>query len=325
MTAIDSHAHDHSHGDGHGHGHSEYPFLAHHFETPAQQFDSAKLGMWVFLATEILFFGALFAMYALMRAKEPEVFSYASTYLDTIMGGVNTVVLILSSLTMALAVRFAQTSKKGPLVLCLILTFLGACGFLVIKYFEYTHKFEVNLKWGPYFYEPVLDEQGNPIGAPSAAPEAAAAAAVAGGAGLSQNPLLAKPLAAESSAIRNAPAGPAGLAAADAGHADGHGHGDAHGGGHEDAHAKHMKEAGHVFSPELPVNTHRFFGIYYCMTGLHGIHVVVGMFLIGWITLRAMKGEFSSQYFTPVDLVGLYWHIVDLIWIFLFPLFYLIH
>jgi cytochrome c oxidase subunit 3 len=327
VTAIDSHAQDHSHGDGHGHGHSEYPFLAHHFDTPAQQFDSAKLGMWVFLATEILFFGALFAMYALMRAKEPEVFTYASTFLDTIMGGVNTVVLILSSLTMALAVRFAQTSKKGPLVLCLLLTLLGACGFLVIKYFEYTHKFKVNLEWGPYFYQPVLDEQGNPIGAPSAAPEAAVAAAVTGGAGLSQNPLLAKPLPAESSAIRNAPAGPAGLSSGDAAHGDAHGHGGdaAHGGGHDDAHAKHLKEAGHVFSEQLPVNTHRFFGIYYCMTGLHGIHVVVGMFLIGWITLRAMKGEFTSQYYTPVDMVGLYWHIVDLIWIFLFPLFYLIH
>lgn len=321
MTAIDSHANDHSHGDhDHGHGHSEYPFLAHHFETPAQQFDSAKLGMWVFLATEVLFFGALFAMYALMRAKEPEVFSYASNYLDTIMGGINTCVLILSSLTMAMAVRFAQTSKKGPLVVCLFLTFLGACGFLVIKYFEYKHKFDVNLKWGPAFYQPVVDANGNVIGAPSASPDAASPTATASAAGVMVNPLIGKALGAESSAIKPAPAGPSGLAAPAAEGHDAHGSHDAHGG-----HGGHGAEAAHVFDPNLPVNTHRFFGIYYCMTGLHGIHVVVGMFLIGWITLRAMRGEFSSKYFTPVDLVGLYWHIVDLIWIFLFPLFYLIH
>jgi cytochrome c oxidase subunit 3 len=321
VTAIDSHSHDHAHGDDHGHGHSEYPFLAHHFESPAQQFDSAKLGMWVFLATEVLFFGALFAMYVLMRAKEPLVFSHASQYLDTIMGGINTCVLILSSLTMAMAVRFAQTSKKGPLVLCLFLTFLGACGFLVIKYFEYTHKFEANLKWGPSFYQPVVDDNGHVVGAPSASPEAAAAVAPVAG-GPTVNPLLNKPLAAEQSAIRPAQVGPAGVASGEqAASAHGeHGHG-----GAEDAHAKHEAALGHVFDPNLPVNTHRFFGIYYCMTGLHGIHVIVGMFLIGWITLRAMRGEFNSKYYTPVDLVGLYWHIVDLIWIFLFPLFYLIH
>lgn len=325
MTAIDTQAHDHSHGDGdHGHGHSEYPFLAHHFETPAQQFDSSKLGMWVFLATEVLFFGALFAMYTLMRAKEPHVFSYASHYLNTIMGGINTCVLILSSLTMAMAVRFAQTSKKGPLVVCLFLTFLGACGFLVIKYFEYTHKFDANLKWGPAFYQPVVDENGHVVGAPSAAPIKPAEAAA--GPALVVNPLLSKPLAAEASAIRKAPVGPAGVASGEAtgegAEASGHataaeGHGGAE--GHDEA-AK-----AHVFDPNLPVNTHRFFGIYYCMTGLHGIHVIIGMFLIGWIMIRSARGEFDSKYYTPVDLVGLYWHIVDLIWIFLFPLFYLIH
>ena len=274
--------------------------------------------MWVFLATEVLFFGALFAMYTLMRAKEPEVFSFASNYLDTIMGGINTCVLILSSLTMAMAVHFAQRSKKGPLVVCLLLTFLGACGFLVIKYFEYTHKFDANLKWGPAFYQPVV-ENGKPLGAPEAAlvTENTPAAATAGSS-LTVNPLIGRPLPAEASSIKRAAVGPGGLASEDAIHAhDAHGHAAA--GDHDLA----MKT--HVYNADMPVNTHRFFGIYYCMTGLHGIHVVIGMFLIGWITLRSIRGDFNSKYYTPVDLVGLYWHSVDLIWIFLFPLFYLIH
>jgi cytochrome c oxidase subunit 3 len=147
-NAHSADSHDaHGHDAHHGHGdHAKYPFLAHHFDTPNQQFESGKLGMWVFLATEVLFFGALFVMYAIMRFKNPEVFSYASNYLDTILGGINTCVLILSSLTMAVGVRAAQTNKKGLLVTCLALTLAGAIGFLVIKYFEYRHKFEHNLK-----------------------------------------------------------------------------------------------------------------------------------------------------------------------------------
>ncbi|MFM9171047.1 MAG: heme-copper oxidase subunit III, partial [Phycisphaerales bacterium] len=114
--AQDSHGHDgHGHGhDGHGHGHD--PHLAHHFDSMAQQFDSAKLGIWLFLATEVLFFGGLFAAYVILRMRNPEVFSYASHYLDTIMGGINTCVLIVSSLTMALAVRCAQT--RWSWILC---------------------------------------------------------------------------------------------------------------------------------------------------------------------------------------------------------------
>lgn len=104
--------------------------------------------MWLFLGTEILFFGALFALYTILRANDPEVFSYASQYLNTMMGGVNTAVLILSSLSMAAAVHFAQRSKQTLMLICLWLTLLGAVGFLVIKYFEYEHKFHVNLKWG---------------------------------------------------------------------------------------------------------------------------------------------------------------------------------
>jgi len=317
--SSDAHAHDaHDAHDTHGHDphgqHAKYPFLAHHFETPAQQFDSGKLGMWVFLATEVLFFGALFVMYAILRFKDPQVFSYASQYLDTILGGVNTCVLILSSLTMAVGVRAAQTNKKGLLSICLALTLAGAIGFLVIKYFEYTHKFHENLKWGQAFYEPV---------------NAADAAAVKVEQKPIENPVLAiaspnpsagaVPVAmtalppVDKSAILAPSAGPDGVATTAMVVAS-----------TEPAHIHHSGEA-HLLDPALPPNTHRFFAIYYIMTGLHGIHVVIGVGVISWLLIGSLRGRYNSDYYAPVDFVGLYWHVVDLVWIFLFPLFYLIH
>ena len=316
-----SHAHADSHGhaghdDHHGHGdHAKYPFLAHHFDTPNQQFESGKLGMWVFLATEVLFFGALFVMYTILRFKNPEVFSYSANYLDTILGGVNTCVLILSSLTMALAVRAAQTNKKGMLVVCLALTLAGAFGFMVIKYFEYTHKFHENLKWGISFYEPVDDAEKtivttepkpveNPVLAitspnPSAGVETAPTAVIP---------------AMDRSAIALPKAGPDGVSTVSMVEKAAEG-----------SHGIHPETDAHLTDPAMPVNTHQFFAIYYIMTGLHGIHVVIGIGVIGWLLVGALRGRFSSNYYTPVDLVGLYWHVVDLVWIFLFPLFYLIH
>ncbi len=311
----DSHAH---HDDAHGHGHS--PHLAHHFDSMAQQFDSAKLGMWLFLATEVLFFGGLFVAYAILRMRFPEVFSYASHYLDTIMGGINTCVLILSSLTMALAVRYAQTSNKRGLIVCLALTLLGAVGFLVIKYFEYTHKIHENLVWGTSFYVP---PEGH-LGAEEAKALATAPAAPTGTITVKDPtpfavPDLAPKPAVDASAIKPASRGPSGVAKASGAPAAAH---DEHAapGKSEEAHP-----ATHLEDPRMPANTHLFFAVYYAMTGLHGVHVVVGMILIGWLIKRAFRGDFGSENFTSVDTVGLYWHIVDLIWIFLFPLFYLIH
>ena len=311
---AESHGHDHGHGD-HGHGdHGKYPFLAHHFDTPLQQFESGKLGMWVFLATEVLFFGALFVMYAILRFKNPEVFSYAANYLDTILGGVNTCVLILSSLTMAVGVRAAQTNKKGLLSLCLALTLAGAIGFLVIKYFEYTHKFHLNLKWGQAFYQPVTDADAQaakveptPVANPVLAitsPNPSAGAAV--------EPIVQLP-PSDATAIAAPKTGPDGVAPAEMVAAAG-----------EAVHVGH-KTGPHLLDPEMPANTHQFFAIYYLMTGLHGIHVLIGVGVIGWLLWGSLKGRYGSGYYTPVDLVGLYWHVVDLVWIFLFPLFYLIH
>ena len=325
MSAIPAHpdpaagGHYHGHGhDGHDghHGHSEYPFLAHHFETPAQQFDSGKLGMWLFLATEVLFFGGLFAAYAVLRFKNPEVFAYSANYLDTIMGGINTCVLIASSLTMALAVRFAQTDKIKAMIVCLVLTFMGAIGFMVIKYFEYTHKIHDHLVWGSTFYVPpdeaVAKDVGTPPAAESAAPPTFESVALT----------EASPVAAmfslppaEATVIAKAPVGPSGLA-------DDLGKPTVPLAYPETAEKTALK---HLEDPRMPVNTHQFFAIYYAITWLHGIHVVIGMVVIGWLIWKGLKGHFGSKYFTPVDLGGLYWHVVDLIWIFLFPLFYLIH
>ncbi len=240
-----------------GHGASEH--LAHHFETPGQQFASAKLGMWIFLATEILLFGGLFCAYAVYRANHPEIFIYAHRYLDVTLGGINTVVLLCSSLTMAWAVRCAQLGKQKGLKVLLALTLLGGFAFLGIKGVEYEHKWKHGLLWGKSFHPTEV----------------------------------------------------------------------AHAGGHPDAH--HPLPEGEPGGGPIPGtsgsprNVQIFFGIYFLMTGLHGIHVIGGMSAIGWLLFRASRGAFGAEYFTPVDLVGLYWHLVDLIWIYLFPLLYLIH
>lgn len=260
------------------------PHLAHHFETPQQQFASNKLGMWIFLATEVLFFSGLFVAYAVYRANHPEVFIHASELLDKSLGGLNTVVLITSSFTMALAVRLSMLGQTRKLVAALVVTLVLAGGFLGVKAIEYQHKWKHGLLWGQH-YDPHTEhvEHGDAEHA-AAAPHAAADEA--------------KEADAARSNIAPSATGPTGLARPG-----------------EDHSIQHVDD---------PSNVHVFFGIYFAMTGLHGLHVIIGMGLILWLILRARRGEFSRKYFTPVDLVGLYWHLVDLIWIFLFPLLYLI-
>jgi cytochrome c oxidase subunit 3 len=255
------------------------PHLAHHFDTSEQQFESGKLGMWIFLATEILLFGGLFCAYAVYRANHPEVFVWAHRYLDVSLGGLNTVILICSSFTMAWAVRAAQMGRQKALVTLLSLTILCAFGFLGIKAVEYEHKWKEGLLWGKRF-SAELGHAAPAVPAPAPTPVVNAE---------------------EQTMIAPAAAGPAGLAVTGT---TGHGH---------DAPA------------EAPRNVQLFFSVYFAMTGLHGLHVIVGMAVLGWILRRSIRGEFGSDYFIPVDLAGLYWHLVDLIWIFLFPLLYLIH
>ncbi|HEY4760936.1 MAG TPA: cytochrome c oxidase subunit 3 family protein [Thermoguttaceae bacterium] len=228
------------------------PFLAHHFDTHAQQLNAGKLGMWIFLLTEILLFSGLFLIYTVYRSHHPEIFVWAHQFLDKTLGGVNTVVLIASSFTMAWAVRCAQKNQRRGSIVLLVLTWFCACGFLGIKYVEYKHKWQDGLLWASRF----------------------------------------KPNEHEIEAIQ-----------------------------------KHYPDPGHVASDveNAPRNAGIFFSIYFAMTGLHGLHVLAGMIAIGWVLRRSIRGDFNSQYFGPVDFVGLYWHLVDLIWIYLFPLLYLIH
>jgi cytochrome c oxidase subunit III len=218
----------------HGHGPS---WLAHHFDLPVQQFEAAKLGMWLFLGQEILFFSGLFVAYFVVRTAYPEAFAAGAAELDWKMGAGNTLVLLFSSLTAALAVRSAQLGKKSEVNMYLLITIVCAFIFLIVKYFEYKVKFEHGLLPGNHW-------------APN-------------------------------------------------------------------EHFMH----GHA---PFPAHTHVFFGIYFMLTGLHGVHVLIGIGVLAWILLRNNRGEFNKEFWTPVDLSALYWHLVDLIWIFLFPLLYLI-
>jgi cytochrome c oxidase subunit III len=204
--------------------------VAHHFDTPDQQFDSGRMGVWLFLVTEILFFGGLFCAFFIFRSWYYDSFVEAHHHLDKVMGAINTVVLISSSFTMALGVRSAQQGKRSLTVWMLLITLICAGVFLGIKYVEYSHKFHEGLLPGKLFK------------------------------------------------------------------------------------AEHF----HSAHPGM------FFAVYFMMTGVHGLHVVIGMGLILWILIRAAKGQFGPRYYAPVEGVGLYWHLVDLVWIYLFPLLYLI-
>lgn len=205
--------------------------VAHHFDTAEQQFESSKLGLWLFLVTEVLLFGGLFVAYIMFRALYPEMYIEAHHHLNKVMGAVNTVVLICSSLSMAMAVYFVQNNENKKAIRLLVFTLLCGAAFMVVKYFEYQAKFEHHLFPADPNFSMTDMSHGNPK---------------------------------------------------------------------------------------------IFFSLYFLMTGLHGIHVLVGMSLIAWMVVRIRRQEFSSAYYTPVELTGLYWHLVDLIWIYLFPLLYLI-
>jgi len=289
------------------------PHVAHHFESAGQQFSSGKLGMWLFLATEVLFFGGLFVFYSVWRSNHLEIFELGSTRLDATLGAINTVVLILSSLTMASAVTVAQLGKQRALQILLVLTFLGGAGFMTIKYFEYSHKIHSGLVWGAAF-DPEKEhhgEEGEHAAGDEAHPEEHADSAdtsppnigaetPAGTVGEQYfDPFEDAGVVVERSQIPPAARGPVGLARS------------------ETTRAEHDL-------PKLSQDVATYFSIYFCLTGLHGIHVLVGMGIIAWLFFKARAGHFGPEYFTPVDLGGLYWHLVDLIWIFLFPLLYLI-
>ncbi len=306
--------------------HAHDPDVAHHFESAEQQFDSGKLGMWTFLATEVLMFGGLFCGYAVWRSNDPASFEYGHRLLDSTMGGINTVVLITSSLTMAWAVRAAQLGQRRALTILLALTLLGGFGFMGIKYMEYSAKFAHGTGPGNWFLdgreidgEKIPDKISEYFGHGHAdalghtGPGGQGGHADGGGAAAANDapaPAPASPLAAINearTALVDPGRSPPGLAPLDA-----------------DTSTPAAQAGGHDLTPAQVKLSRNFIDVYFLMTGLHGVHVLVGMGLIAWLLVRAARGAFGPTRFAAVDNVGLYWHLVDLIWIFLFPLLYLI-
>ncbi len=311
--------------------HALDPHLAHHFDTPIQQYESSKLGMWIFLATEILLFGGLFCAYSVYRANHPEIFIYAHQFLDKTLGGINTLILIASSFTMAWAVRAAQLGEQRKLVPLLAITLLCGFGFLGIKAVEYEHKWKHGLLWGRQYHPGIegiehgreAPKAGVPGQAPAAGQSQGFTPGSTSGAASDATP-SATPGEAPASAPGISPTSHAGAAAPSAAAADRPLLPQAAIGPTGLAEAA-KADAGHAAAGDAPKNVQLFFSIYFLMTGLHGLHVVAGMSLIAWLLIRAMRREFGPAYFSPVDNVGLYWHLVDMIWIYLFPLLYLIH
>jgi cytochrome c oxidase subunit 3 len=215
--------------------------LAHHFETYAQQREAAALGIWVFLVTEVMFFGGLFTAYTIYRWAYPAAFAEASRHLNVELGAINTAVLLSSSLSMALAVRGAQTGKSKLTAVLLGLTIILGSVFLAIKGFEYHHKFVEGLIPGPHFRDPA------------------------------------------------SPGAPA-----------------------------------HDLSTSAANGLQLFFILYFAMTGLHAIHMIIGIAIIAGLIVPVLRGRFSPLNYNWIEGTGLYWHFVDVVWIFLFPLLYLL-
>lgn len=393
------------HGD-HGHDHGHPSFLAHHFDTPEQQFDSGKLGMWLFLVTEVLFFSGMFCAYAIFRMLRPEVFEGCSQFLNTKLGAINTGVLLFSSLTMAWAVRCAQTEEHKKLTALLATTLSCAMIFLGVKSIEYSHKWDLGLlPAGLFSYVPGAAHpeggpnyllwlcmpfilltianivwlllafiKGNSFQVACAKPLLVVCLSFFAGVGLG--------MVLESGESSHESDGHgAAVAHVDGDHAEGeHAAADHAGDDHDhevadaaddvvdsmgandaslsaiqslakdtantglmgeldarraqrqiadgtvvndtdDSGATIERGSGDVLTPRT---AGVFFSIYYCMTGIHAIHILAGIGVLVWLLVRSIRQDFNRQYFGPVDYVGLYWHLVDLIWIYLFPLLYLI-
>lgn len=371
----------HGHSD---HDHDHPPFLAHHFDTPQQQFDSGKLGIWIFLVTEVLFFSGMFTAYAIFRMLRPEVFEGCSQFLNTKLGAINTGVLLFSSLTMAWAVRCSQLEEHKKLTALLAAT-LG-CGmiFLGVKAVEYSHKWSMGLLPGNLFsFDPANPHpEGGPnfllwISAPFILLTVATISwlIIAVVRGRAFQVACAKPLSVVCLCFFVGVVAGMILESEDEEHGSDHHDAGAHAavahlgadqltvphpvlgesvlleslaanetntGVRSELRARRIQEelAGStVVSSQVPlpgplsdlpedVLTPRkagvFFGIYYSMTGIHAIHIIGGLGVLVWLLIRSVRLDFNRQYFGPVDYVGLYWHLVDLIWIYLFPLLYLI-
>lgn len=295
----------------HAHEH-HVPGLQHQFEDMKQQEESVSIGMWMFLAQEIMFFGGLFTAYLVFRYRYPLAFAEGSNHLDAFWGGLNTLVLIVSSLTMALAVYYAQKGIRNMQVVMIILTMFFGSVFLGVKVIEYTDKYNSGLVpvtgWNKRTTEADVDHKGEKA---LTIPLIETKAEAAGG---------------ESHAVKKP--NPLGEFQWN------------YGAALIDYALKKEKESGKpflteserigyfsngVFDPDKYRDKIRlFYYIYFVMTGLHALHMIVGLGIMAWLLWKAWIGTFSAEYYAPVEISGLYWHFVDIVWIFLFPLLYLL-
>lgn len=314
------------------HAHAEHhPFQAHHFDTIEQQFQAGKLAMWLFLATEVLFFSGMFVAYAAFRASNPELFDEAAQFLNPTLGAGNTVVLLLSSLTVAWAVRCAQTNQQRGLLINLLITLMCAGIFMGVKSVEYSLKFKEGLFWrGMYSY--VEGSHPDLTGTHEMLHKLGIGLAVAGAVLLVLGLVLGAGSVGRRWGFFALGLTVLGAAAgclignvytawdeAQKHHAADHDH---------DTHAEplpdQLLESAPINGGQGPKFPGVFFSIYYAMTGVHAIHILGGIGVFVWIVSRAARHHFDPTYYGPVEYTGLYWHLVDLIWIYLFPLLYLI-
>lgn len=284
-----------THADTHDHYHP--PGLQHQFEDMAQQQESATIGMWMFLVQEIMFFGGLFTVYLVFRSRFPMAFAAASNHLDAFWGGLNTLVLIVSSLTMALAVYYAQKGNRNLQVIMIVLTMIFGTVFLGVKAIEYTAKYNEGIVpvTGLNKRTPILSEN-----APVPVVKAEAKE------GDHSNHPYVNPRGefqwTDTSLVKVAQEGNYLTAA---------------------------EKVGYFSNGEIDANKFRdkvriFYWIYFAMTGLHALHMIIGLGLMLWLLWKAWLGTYTAEYFAPVEIAGLYWHFVDIVWIFLFPLLYLL-
>ncbi|MAF90801.1 MAG: cytochrome C oxidase subunit III [Bdellovibrionaceae bacterium] len=203
--------------------------VAHHFRDHNHEYESSKQGIWLFMCTEVLMFGAILVAFFYYQAMYPESWKEGAELLDWTKGAANTIVLLTSSLTMALAIYFIRVGKRQAAIMNLVITLICGCIFMGIKYMEYSHKFHMGIFPGKFF----------------------------------------------------------------------------------------------EYSAQT-ADLNLYVSFYFLLTGLHGIHVLLGMGLITWILIRIMRGHYGPEHWTGVEGVGIFWHLVDLVWIYLFPILYLI-
>jgi cytochrome c oxidase subunit 3 len=280
------------------------PGLQHQFEDMKQQEESVSIGMWMFLVQEIMFFGGLFTVYLVFRSKFPMAFAAGSNHLDAFWGGLNTLVLIVSSLTMALTVYYAQKGNRNMQVILIIATMFFGCVFLGVKVVEYTDKYEHGLVPVTGWNKKIKAGEHTSTGSLTL-------------------PFETRVYASEAAAAEEHKPNPRGefqIAAKDL---------ELPKMAEQGGFLTESERLGYYSNGVLDPNKFRdkvrmFFWIYFVMTGLHALHMIVGLGLMTWLLWKAWSGIFSHDYFAPVEMSGLYWHFVDIVWIFLFPLLYLL-